>query len=159
MARPLSVLVVGAGVGGLAAAARLVHAGLGVQVLEQTDTRDLGRPMDAYLRLHRHVLVPVRHVTAERVLAPTTGRAASPSSTGAPSGSATTLFQIGPFRPPNQDRTVRNLLCVGPSTHPGTGLPTVMLSAELVVERMLREAAALGARLAPPLALVPEAAA
>ena len=34
-----------------------------------------------------------------------------------------------------------------------------MLSAELVVERMLREAAALGARLAPPLALVPEAAA
>jgi phytoene desaturase len=51
---------------------------------------------------------------------------------------------------------VRNLFFVGASTQPGTGLPTVMLSAELVVERMRREAASLGARLAPPPRLGPE---
>ncbi|HTS79165.1 MAG TPA: NAD(P)-binding protein [Myxococcaceae bacterium] len=100
MARQLSVLVVGAGVGGLAAAARLAHAGLGLQVLEQTDTRDLGRPMDACLWLHCHVLVPVRHVTAERVLTPDdrAGRF-SPPSTGAPSGSATTSSRSAPSVP------------------------------------------------------------
>ena len=36
MARRLSAVVIGAGVGGLAAAARLAHAGLDVQVFEQT---------------------------------------------------------------------------------------------------------------------------
>jgi phytoene desaturase len=52
---------------------------------------------------------------------------------------------------------VRNLFFVGASTQPGTGLPMVMLSAELVVERMLREAASLGALLAPAPLLAPEA--
>ena len=35
------------------------------------------------------------------------------------------------FRPPNQDRSIRNLFRVGGSTHPGGGTPTVLLSAEI----------------------------
>jgi phytoene desaturase len=50
------------------------------------------------------------------------------------------FFQVGPFRPANQDRRVRNLFFVGASTQPGTGLPMVMLSAKLVAERILRHA-------------------
>jgi phytoene desaturase len=50
------------------------------------------------------------------------------------------FFQVGPFRPANQDRHVRNLFFVGASTQPGTGLPMVMLSAKLVAERILRHA-------------------
>lgn len=47
------------------------------------------------------------------------------------------FFQVGPFRPTNQDPKVRNLFFVGASTQPGTGLPMVMLSARLVTERVL----------------------
>jgi phytoene desaturase len=50
------------------------------------------------------------------------------------------FFQVGPFRPANQDPRVRNLFFVGASTQPGTGLPMVMLSARLVTERILRHA-------------------
>ena len=56
------------------------------------------------------------------------------------------FFQIGPFRPQNQDARVRNLFFVGASTQPGTGLPTVMLSAELTCERMLKQEALAPAR-------------
>ncbi|HYI03121.1 MAG TPA: phytoene desaturase, partial [Hyalangium sp.] len=57
--------------------------------------------------------------------------------------------------PSNQDARVKNLFFVGASTQPGTGLPTVLISARLAVERM-REwaeqtglAQALGARPTP----------
>lgn len=46
------------------------------------------------------------------------------------------FFQVGPFRPDNQDPNVRNLFFVGASTRPGTGIPMVLLSARLVTERM-----------------------
>ena len=100
-------------------------------------------------RLREEGLDLERHVTAERVFTPDDWASRFSLEHGSAFGLGHHLFQIGPFRPPNQDRTVRNLFFVGASTHPGTGLPTVMLSAELVVERMLREAAALGARLDP----------
>jgi phytoene desaturase len=54
------------------------------------------------------------------------------------------LGQVGPFRPRNQDRRLPNLFFVGASTTPGTGLPTVMVSAELAVERMRAWARASG---------------
>jgi phytoene desaturase len=69
------------------------------------------------------------------------------------------LGQVGPFRPRNQDRHLPNLFFVGASTQPGTGLPTVMVSAELVVQRMRRYAEAQGAALAPPVAPEPQVAA
>jgi phytoene desaturase len=55
---------------------------------------------------------------------------------GAAFGLSHNFFQVGPFRPKNQDPNVSNLFFVGASTQPGTGLPMVMLSAKLVVERI-----------------------
>lgn len=60
---------------------------------------------------------------------------------GAAFGLSHNFFQVGPFRPANQDPTLKNLFFVGASTQPGTGLPMVMLSARLVVERILAHAA------------------
>ncbi len=55
---------------------------------------------------------------------------------GAAFGLSHHFFQVGPFRPANQDPTLRNVFFVGASTQPGTGLPMVMLSAKLVAERV-----------------------
>ena len=49
------------------------------------------------------------------------------------------LTQMGYFRPHNQHPRWRNLYFVGAGTHPGTGLPTVLVSARLVTERILRD--------------------
>ena len=49
------------------------------------------------------------------------------------------LMQIGYFRPHNRHDTYANLYFVGQSTHPGCGLPMVLISAELVAERVAAE--------------------
>jgi phytoene desaturase len=49
------------------------------------------------------------------------------------------LMQMGYLRPHNRHKNYHNLYFVGASTHPGTGLPTVLVSAQLVVERILKE--------------------
>jgi phytoene desaturase len=49
------------------------------------------------------------------------------------------FFQVGYLRPQNRHTRYRNLYFVGGSTHPGTGLPIVLISARLVVERILKE--------------------
>ena len=56
---------------------------------------------------------------------------------GAAFGLSHDFFQVGVFRPANQDPRVRNLFFVGASTQPGTGLPMVLLSARLATERIL----------------------
>lgn len=47
------------------------------------------------------------------------------------------FWQVGYLRPRNRHARYRNLYFVGGSTHPGTGLPIVLLSARLVTERIL----------------------
>ena len=49
------------------------------------------------------------------------------------------FFQVGYLRPQNRHRRYGNLYFVGGSTHPGTGLPMVLISARLVAERILKE--------------------
>ena len=49
------------------------------------------------------------------------------------------FMQIGYLRPHNRHSRYRNLYFGGGSTHPGTGLPIVLLSARLVVERIVGE--------------------
>ncbi|MBE0668451.1 MAG: phytoene desaturase, partial [Bacteroidales bacterium] len=50
------------------------------------------------------------------------------------------IFQMGYFRPHNRDRRYKNLYFTGGSTHPGNGIPMILLSAKLVSERIVRDA-------------------
>jgi phytoene desaturase len=58
---------------------------------------------------------------------------------GAAFGLSHTFGQIGYLRPHNRHARYANLYFVGSSTHPGTGLPMVLLSARLTTERVLKE--------------------
>jgi phytoene desaturase len=59
---------------------------------------------------------------------------------GSTHGLSHALSQLAYLRPPNRHPRYRNLYFTGASTHPGTGLPTVQVSARLVVERILEDA-------------------
>jgi phytoene desaturase len=50
-----------------------------------------------------------------------------------------TIFQMGYFRPHNRHRKYKNLYFVGGSTHPGNGIPLVLLSAKLTSERIIED--------------------
>ena len=78
-----------------------------------------------------------RDIEVERVVTPDDWASTFNLARGSAFGLAQNFFQIGPFRPSNQDARVRNLFFVGASTQPGTGLPTVLISARLTVERIL----------------------
>ena len=50
------------------------------------------------------------------------------------------IFQMGYFRPHNQHKKYKNLYFAGGSTHPGNGVPLVLLGAKLATERILNDA-------------------
>jgi phytoene desaturase len=56
---------------------------------------------------------------------------------GATHGLSHTVTQMAYFRPENRHGRYRNLYFVGASTHPGTGVPTALISARLTAERLL----------------------
>jgi phytoene desaturase len=58
---------------------------------------------------------------------------------GAAFGLSHNFMQIGYLRPHNKHHAYKNLYFVGSSTHPGTGLPMVLLSARLTTERILND--------------------
>jgi phytoene desaturase len=58
---------------------------------------------------------------------------------GSAFGLSHNFLQVGYLRPQNRHARYRNLYFAGASTHPGTGLPIVLLSAQLAVERILQE--------------------
>lgn len=58
---------------------------------------------------------------------------------GAAFGLSHNFTQVGYLRPQNRHRQFKNLYFAGASTHPGTGLPIVLLSAKLTTERILKE--------------------
>lgn len=62
---------------------------------------------------------------------------------GAAFGLSHNFWQVGYLRPQNRHNRYRNLYFAGASTHPGTGLPIVLLSARLTTERILRERSSL----------------
>jgi phytoene desaturase len=49
------------------------------------------------------------------------------------------LMQMGYFRPHNQHKRYKNLYFTGGSTHPGNGIPNVLISAKLTSERILHK--------------------
>jgi len=59
---------------------------------------------------------------------------------GSTHGLCHNLTQLAYFRPPNRHPHYRNLYFVGASTHPGTGMPTALVSARLASQRMAEEA-------------------
>lgn len=75
-----------------------------------------------------------RDVEVERVLTPDDWASSLNLARGAAFGLAQNMFQIGPFRPKVWDEQVTNLFYCGASTQPGTGVPTVMISADLAVQ-------------------------
>ena len=56
---------------------------------------------------------------------------------GATHGLSHTLTQMAYMRPHNRHAHYRNLYFAGASTHPGTGVPTVLVSARLAAERIM----------------------
>jgi len=58
---------------------------------------------------------------------------------GAAFGLSHNFWQVGYLRPQNRHKKYKNLYFAGASTHPGTGLPIVLLSARLTTERILKE--------------------
>ena len=58
---------------------------------------------------------------------------------GSTHGLSHTLTQLGYLRPHNQHPHYHNLYFVGASTHPGTGVPTALVSARLAAERIVEK--------------------
>jgi phytoene desaturase len=78
------------------------------------------------------------HIKFEICITPENWEDACNISRGSVFGSlAHNLLQMGYFRPHNQHNRYKNLYFVGGSTHPGNGIPNVLLSAKLTSERIL----------------------
>ncbi len=58
---------------------------------------------------------------------------------GATHGLSHNLTQLGYFRPHNRHPVYKNLYFTGASTHPGTGMPTALISGRLAAARMVDE--------------------
>jgi len=58
---------------------------------------------------------------------------------GSTHGLSHNLLQMGYLRPRNRHHQYHNLYFVGASTHPGTGLPTVLVSSRLTTECILQD--------------------
>ena len=56
---------------------------------------------------------------------------------GSTHGLCHNLTQLGYFRPKNKHPRYDNLYFTGASTHPGTGLPTAMISGRLSAQRIM----------------------
>ncbi|MBN1149048.1 MAG: phytoene desaturase, partial [Anaerolineales bacterium] len=63
---------------------------------------------------------------------------------GATHGLCHSLTQLGYLRPRNRHPQYQNLYFVGASTHPGTGVPTALVSARLAAERIMEDHAGNG---------------
>jgi phytoene desaturase len=92
-------------------------------------------------RLKRHGLEDIEnHIKFEICYLPQDWENACNISRGSVFGSlGHNIFQMGYFRPHNRHDKYKNLYFVGGSTHPGNGIPNVLLSAKLVSERILTE--------------------
>lgn len=92
-------------------------------------------------RLKNHGLTDIEeHIKFEICYLPQTWKSIFNLSRGATFGSlGHRIFQMGYFRPHNRHNRYRNLYFTGGSTHPGNGIPLVLLSARLTSERIIKE--------------------
>lgn len=81
-----------------------------------------------------------KHIKFELCFTPKTFESYCNVTNGSVFGSLShTIFQMGYFRPHNRHCKIKNLYFVGGSTHPGNGIPLVLLSAKLTSERIMKE--------------------
>jgi phytoene desaturase len=103
---------------------------------------ELARARTAVLARLAQVGLPdvADHITVEATATPPTWKAHHNLERGATHGLAHTLFQLAYLRPHNRHAAYRNLYFAGASTHPGTGVPTALVSGRLAAERIADEA-------------------
>ncbi len=77
------------------------------------------------------------HMKFEETYTPLSWRKRYNLERGATHGLAHTLAQMAYFRPANRHPRYENVYFVGASTHPGTGMPTAMVSGRLSAQRIL----------------------
>jgi phytoene desaturase len=80
-----------------------------------------------------------QHIKFEIVYQPEVWKERFNLEKGAAFGLSHNFAQVGYLRPHNRHHQYKNLYFAGASTHPGTGLPIVLLSARLTTERILKE--------------------
>lgn len=80
-----------------------------------------------------------QHIVTRKLVTPADFTANFGNLRGEAFGLSHNLMQIGYFRPHNRHPRYRNLYFVGQSTHPGCGLPMVLISADCVVQRIKAE--------------------
>jgi phytoene desaturase len=76
------------------------------------------------------------HIKFEETYTPPSWREQYNLVKGSTHGLSHTLTQMAYFRPSNRHPRYQNLYFVGASTHPGTGVPTAMVSGRLVAKRI-----------------------
>ena len=91
-----------------------------------------------------------QHIKFEIVYQPETWQNRFNLAKGAAFGLSHNFWQVGYLRPHNRHKNYKNLYFAGASTHPGTGLPIVLLSAKLTTQRILKEQAKLHAETFQP---------
>ena len=79
------------------------------------------------------------HIKFETCFTPLSWRKRYNLVRGATHGLCHNVMQLGYFRPGNRHPRYHNLYFVGASTHPGTGMPTALISARLTARRMLED--------------------
>ena len=82
------------------------------------------------------------HIKFEETYAPPSWHKRYNLMNGSTHGLAHTLTQMAYFRPSNRHPRYSNLYFVGASTHPGTGVPTAMVSGRLVSKRITEDLSA-----------------
>ena len=93
-----------------------------------------------YARLEAFGLTDLRaNVVCEKILTPREFTVDLRCEAGAAFGLSHGMDQVGWLRPHNRHATIPNLYFVGASTHPGTGVPMVLISGKLVAERIALE--------------------
>ena len=80
---------------------------------------------------------PIRpHVTVKRIASHRDQISLYHSYLGSALGLSHSLWQTAIFRPSHRSRKVKNLFYTGHDTHPGIGMPMVLISAQIVAKIM-----------------------
>jgi phytoene desaturase len=122
-----------------------------IYILVPVPSQEPGKPIDWAIegprleaemleRLEKFGLTDLRRrLVTKRFFTPADFQVQLSATRGEAFGLAHGIDQVGYFRPHNRHADCTNLFFVGQSTHPGCGVPMVLISSRLVVERIVAE--------------------